>query len=124
MHVRRAPVEGAAAVDEHRAAPAAVEVVLVLHARRHQVARADAEVADARPDFAIVVATDAAVAAGVEAQARWQVGEHVGPGVAELAANDQAVVGPEAAEPCRTRVHLAEARSEEHTSELQSLMRI
>src|SRR3546814_14745839 len=73
MHVRRAPVEGAAAVDEHRAAPAAVEVLLVLHARRHQLARADAEVAEASPEFAIVVAADAPIAPGVEPQARWRV---------------------------------------------------
>src|SRR5690606_2387009 len=66
--VRRA-VEGAAAVHEHRPAPGVVEVVLVLDAGGDHVLRADAEIADARADLAVVVAADAAVAAGVEAQA-------------------------------------------------------
>src|SRR5690606_1933180 len=107
--VGRPAVERAAAVHEHRAAPARVEIALVLAAGGDQVAPADAEVADPRPDLAVVVAADAARAAGVEAQARRQVGEHVGPGVAELAAHDQPRVRAEAAEPARARVQLAEA---------------
>src|SRR3546814_7536991 len=80
MPVRFGAVEGAAAVDEHRAAPALREVALELDAGGDHVLGADREVADARADLAPLVAADAAVAAGVE-------------------------------------------RSEEHTSELQSLMR-
>src|SRR3546814_10228270 len=76
MPVRFGAVEGAAAVDEHRAAPALREVALELDAGGDHVLGADREVADARADLAPLVAADAAV------------------------------------------------RSEEHTSELQSLMRI
>src|SRR5690606_14908467 len=107
--VGRPAVERAAAVHEHRAAPARIEVALVFATEGDQVAPADAEVADPRSDLAVVVAADAARATGVEAQARRQVGEHVGPGVAELAAHDQPRVRAEAAEPARAGVQLAGA---------------
>src|SRR3546814_7086751 len=93
MPVRFGAVEGAAAVDEHRAAPALREVALELDAGGDHVLGTDREVADARADLAPLVAADAAVAAGVEAQGWRHRGQRVG-------------------------------RSEEHTSELQSLMRI
>src|SRR5690606_4808198 len=83
MPVGRGAVEGAAAVDEHRRAPVAQEVALVLDAGGDHVARAGGQVAglaqvavlvalvagQARAHFAPFVAADAAVAAGVEAQA-------------------------------------------------------
>src|SRR3546814_18362937 len=62
MPVRFGAVEGAAAVDEHRAAPALREVALELDAGGDHVLGADREVADARADFAPLVAADAAVA--------------------------------------------------------------
>src|SRR5690606_18467928 len=98
--VRRA-VEGAAAVHEHRPAPGVVEVVLVLEAGGDHVLCADPEIADARADLAVVVAADAAVAAGVEAQAGRQLGDFIGPGAAELAARDQAGEQPEPGVPVR-----------------------
>src|SRR5690606_26497010 len=60
----RVAVEGAAAVHEQRPAPGVVEVVLVLEAGGDDVLGTDAEIADARADLAVVVAADAAVAAG------------------------------------------------------------
>src|SRR6476661_2133461 len=104
MPVRRASVERAAAVDEHRAAPLRGEVMLELGAGGDDVVRAEAEVAQARPHLAIVVAADAAVAAGVEAQARREVEHGVGERMAEFAAHDQAVVAAEALEPAALRM--------------------
>src|SRR3546814_1291399 len=81
MPVRFGAVEGAAAVDEHRAAPALREVALELDAGSDHVLGADREVADARADLAPLVAADAAVAAGVEAQGWRHRGQRVGEGV-------------------------------------------
>src|SRR5690606_5083471 len=105
----RVAVEGAAAIHEQRPAPGVVEVVLVLEAGCDDILGADAEVADARADLAVVVAADAAVAAGVEAQAGRQLGDLVGPGAAELAARDQAVEQAEPAVPVRPQLRLHEA---------------
>src|SRR3546814_18920933 len=85
-------VEGAAAVDEHRAAPALREVALELDAGGDHVLGADREVADARADFAPFVAADAAVAAGVEAQG-WR---HRG-------RSEERRVGKECVSTCRSR---------------------
>src|SRR3546814_720291 len=110
MPVRFGAVEGAAAVDEHRAAPALREVALEPDAGGDHVLGADREVADARADLAPLVAADAAVAAGVEAQGWRHRGQRVGEGVADLAAHDQPVAFAQALEPAGARVPLGEAR--------------
>src|SRR5690606_38998737 len=90
VQVRILAVEGAARVDEDCSAPAFIEVLLELKVGGHHVLRAQPQVADARPDLAVTVAADAAVAAGIEAQAGRQVEHRAGEGVAEFAAHDQA----------------------------------
>src|SRR3546814_19299713 len=69
----------------------------------------DREVADARADLAPLVAADAPVAAGVEAQGWRHRGQRVGEGVADLAAHDQPVAFAQALEPAGARVHLGES---------------
>src|SRR5690606_485050 len=91
--VGRGAVEGAAAVDEHRRAPVAEEIALIFDTGGEHVARAGGQVAglaqvavfvalvagQARADLAPFVAADAALAAGVEAQARRHVDQGAGP---------------------------------------------
>src|SRR3546814_15411129 len=95
MPVRFGAVEGAAAVDEHRAAPALREVALELDAGSDHVLGADREVADARADLAPLVAADAAVAAGVEAQGWRHRGQRV--------RTEERRVGKEWVRTCRSR---------------------
>src|SRR3546814_19605816 len=96
MPVRFGAVEGAAAVDEHRAAPALREVALELDAGGHHVLGADREVADARADFAPLVAAAAAVAAGVEAQVCRHRGQRGVDGAAVRATPDQLLASAQA----------------------------
>src|SRR5690606_34817209 len=128
MPVGRAAVEGAAAVDEHRRAPVAEEIALVFRAGSDHVARAGGEVADlaqaavlvlliagqSRADLAPFVAADAAVAAGIEAQARRHVDQGAGPGIARLGAQDQSRVAAEPLEGTGARMQLGEARVRTH----------
>ena len=111
-------VERAAAVDENRTAPAGVEVVLVLGAGGHHVLGADGEIAvvrfHARPDFAVLIAADAAVATGVIAQAGRHGVERIGEGVAQFAAQDETVAGADRLEPARLRMHLGEVGVRAH----------
>src|SRR5690606_13285316 len=95
---RGTPVEGAAGVGEGGHAPGAVAGVMLLRrACGDDVARAQrgavvGRVEHARSDLAPFVAADAAVAASIEAQARWHVYQRVGLGAPVLAAQDQPVV--------------------------------
>src|SRR3546814_7727786 len=86
------------------------EVALELDAGGDHVLGTDRDVADARADLAQLVAADAAVAAGVEAQGWRHRGHRVGEGVADLAAHDPPVAFAQTLEPAGPRVHLGEAR--------------
>src|SRR5690606_42139290 len=98
-----AAVERTAAVDEHRRAEVAEEIALELDAGGQHVLCAGRVQAffgiDARADLAPFVAADAAIAAGIEAQAGRHVDQRAGEGIARLAAYDQPADIADALEP-------------------------